>query len=194
MAFLYGHSPYSHWVQSKSFSTIGLAFRKLMWVMKISRWPACGQPLALVFETCRWELVFDSTTINARNGLRLPYSDKASMVVKDPLDRERIKKGEMSKNSAFKARHGMLRRFDSRCEAGASHGGASFEGRGADRVPLRDARKLLRGLLEKQRLCQEGCGEQGPVDRGQVGGEREELSTLRAHSLHRKLNEIEFLG
>ena len=29
-------------------------------------------------------LVFDSTTINARNGLRLPYSDKASMVVKDP--------------------------------------------------------------------------------------------------------------
>ena len=47
--------------------------------------------------------MFDSTTINARNGLRLPYSDKASMVVKDPEDREKIKRGEMSKNSAFKA-------------------------------------------------------------------------------------------
>ena len=55
-------------------------------------------------ESNEWELVFDSTTINARNGLRLPYSDKASMIVKDPLDRERIKRGEMSKNSAFKVR------------------------------------------------------------------------------------------
>eukprot|EP00435_Cladocopium_sp_Y103_P061195 s321_g22.t2 len=51
-----------------------------------------------------WELVFDSTTINARNGLRLPYSDKASMIVKDPEDREKIKRGELSKNSAFKVR------------------------------------------------------------------------------------------
>jgi len=51
-----------------------------------------------------WELVFDSTTINARNGLRLPYSDKASMVVKDPEDREKIKRGELSKNSALKVR------------------------------------------------------------------------------------------
>eukprot|EP00439_Symbiodinium_sp_Y106_P027720 s2643_g3.t1 len=51
-----------------------------------------------------WELVFDSTTINARNGLRLPYSDKASMVVKDPEDKARIKRGELSKNSAFKVR------------------------------------------------------------------------------------------
>jgi len=51
-----------------------------------------------------WELVFDSTTINARNGLRLPYSDKASMVVKNAEDKERIKKGELSKNSAFKVR------------------------------------------------------------------------------------------
>ncbi|CAE7548796.1 unnamed protein product [Symbiodinium pilosum] len=51
-----------------------------------------------------WELVFDSTTINARNGLRLPYSDKASMVVKDPEDKARIARGELSKNSAFKIR------------------------------------------------------------------------------------------
>jgi len=55
-------------------------------------------------ESNEWELVFDSTTINARNGLRLPYSDKASMVVKDPEDREKIKRGELSKNSAFKVR------------------------------------------------------------------------------------------
>ncbi|CAJ1453177.1 unnamed protein product, partial [Effrenium voratum] len=55
-------------------------------------------------ESNEWELVFDSTTINARNGLRLPYSDKASMVVKDPGDREKIKRGELSKNSAFKVR------------------------------------------------------------------------------------------
>ena len=55
-------------------------------------------------ESNEWELVFDSTTINARNGLRLPYSDKASMIVKDPVDRERIRRGEMSKNSAYKIR------------------------------------------------------------------------------------------
>ena len=32
-----------------------------------------------------WELVFDKTTINATNGLRLPYNDKASKVpIEDP--------------------------------------------------------------------------------------------------------------
>eukprot|EP00930_Biecheleria_cincta_P042859 TRINITY_DN29496_c0_g1_i1.p1 TRINITY_DN29496_c0_g1~~TRINITY_DN29496_c0_g1_i1.p1 ORF type:complete len:1155 (-),score=186.59 TRINITY_DN29496_c0_g1_i1:430-3831(-) len=55
-------------------------------------------------ESNEWELVFDSTTINARNGLRLPYSDKASMVVKNPEDKKRIAAGEISKNSAFKTR------------------------------------------------------------------------------------------
>jgi len=55
-------------------------------------------------ETNEWELVFDSTTINARNGLRLPYNDKASMVVKDPADKEKIKQGLLSKNAAFKTR------------------------------------------------------------------------------------------
>lgn len=51
-----------------------------------------------------WELVFDSTTINARNGLRLPFSDKASMVIANPEDKAKVKAGEMSKNSAFKKR------------------------------------------------------------------------------------------
>ena len=70
------------------------------WTQLISSKANFSEPL--VFQI-RWELVFDSTTINARNGLRLPYSDKASMVVKDPLDKERIKRGELSKNSAQKA-------------------------------------------------------------------------------------------
>eukprot|EP00933_Yihiella_yeosuensis_P017521 TRINITY_DN14607_c0_g1_i1.p1 TRINITY_DN14607_c0_g1~~TRINITY_DN14607_c0_g1_i1.p1 ORF type:complete len:569 (-),score=96.13 TRINITY_DN14607_c0_g1_i1:112-1779(-) len=51
-----------------------------------------------------WELVFDSTTINARNGLRLPYSDKASMVIKNEEDKIAVKKGDLSKNKAFKTR------------------------------------------------------------------------------------------
>merc|ERR1719476_575051 len=60
--------------------------------------------LLQLHESNEWELVFDSTTINARNGLRLPYSDKASMVVKNPEDKKKIQAGEMSKNSAFKTR------------------------------------------------------------------------------------------
>jgi len=51
-----------------------------------------------------WELVFDSTTINARNGLRLPYSDKASMVVDNEEDKKKIKEGTLSKTKAFKRR------------------------------------------------------------------------------------------
>lgn len=60
--------------------------------------------LLQLHDSNNWELVFDSTTINARNGLRLPYSDKASMVIDNEQDKERIKKGMMSKNKAFKKR------------------------------------------------------------------------------------------
>jgi len=55
-------------------------------------------------ESNNWELVFDSTTIHARNGLRLPYSDKASMVVDREEDKKRIKEGTLSKTKAFKKR------------------------------------------------------------------------------------------
>lgn len=55
-------------------------------------------------ESNSWELVFDSTTINARNGLRLPYNDKASMVIKDPADKQRVKDGTLSKTKAPKSR------------------------------------------------------------------------------------------
>mmetsp|Transcript_85870 Transcript_85870/g.243516 ORF Transcript_85870/g.243516 Transcript_85870/m.243516 type:complete len:1128 (-) Transcript_85870:541-3924(-) len=51
-----------------------------------------------------WELVFDSTTINARNGLRLPYSDKASMVIENEEDKRRVAEGSLSKTKAFKKR------------------------------------------------------------------------------------------
>lgn len=51
-----------------------------------------------------WELVFDSTTINARNGLRLPYSDKASMVIESEEDKRKVKEGTLSKTKAFKKR------------------------------------------------------------------------------------------
>eukprot|EP00413_Alexandrium_margalefii_P020405 CAMPEP_0204526754 /NCGR_PEP_ID=MMETSP0661-20131031/8609_1 /ASSEMBLY_ACC=CAM_ASM_000606 /TAXON_ID=109239 /ORGANISM="Alexandrium margalefi, Strain AMGDE01CS-322" /LENGTH=364 /DNA_ID=CAMNT_0051532613 /DNA_START=6 /DNA_END=1100 /DNA_ORIENTATION=- len=55
-------------------------------------------------ESNNWELVFDSTTINARNGLRLPFSDKASNVIKDPEDKKKVKAGTLSKNKAPKMR------------------------------------------------------------------------------------------
>ena len=35
-----------------------------------------------------WEMVFDKTTINATNGLRLPYNDKASL---KPLPEEKAR-------------------------------------------------------------------------------------------------------
>merc|ERR1712151_959781 len=55
-------------------------------------------------QTNNWELVFDSTTINARNGLRLPYSDKASMVIESEEDKRKVKEGKLSKTKAFKRR------------------------------------------------------------------------------------------
>jgi len=55
-------------------------------------------------ESNNWELVFDNTTIHARNGLRLPYSDKASTVIADPDDKRKVKEGLMSKSKAFKKR------------------------------------------------------------------------------------------
>jgi len=55
-------------------------------------------------ESNEWELVFDKTTINARNGLRLPYSDKASMVIATKEDKERVDKQLMSKSKAPKKR------------------------------------------------------------------------------------------
>mmetsp|Transcript_129037 Transcript_129037/g.413425 ORF Transcript_129037/g.413425 Transcript_129037/m.413425 type:complete len:1143 (-) Transcript_129037:43-3471(-) len=64
----------------------------------------CQRRLINLHESNSWELVFDSTTINARNGLRLPYSDKASMVIADPKDKQKIKDGLLSKTQAFKKR------------------------------------------------------------------------------------------
>lgn len=60
--------------------------------------------LLQLHESNNWELVFDSTTINARNGLRLPYSDKASMVIESEADRLAVKQGTLSKTKAFKKR------------------------------------------------------------------------------------------
>lgn len=60
--------------------------------------------LLQLHESNNWELVFDSTTINARNGLRLPYSDKASMVIESAEDRQKVKEGKLSKTKAFKKR------------------------------------------------------------------------------------------
>ncbi|CAJ1333377.1 unnamed protein product, partial [Effrenium voratum] len=48
-----------------------------------------------------WELVFDKTTINATNGLRLPYNDKASKVPIEE-DKAKIKAGVLSKSAARK--------------------------------------------------------------------------------------------
>lgn len=50
-----------------------------------------------------WSNVFDKTTINATNGLRLPYNDKASMKP-TPDEKIRIQKGEVSKSAAKKVR------------------------------------------------------------------------------------------
>ncbi len=51
-----------------------------------------------------WELVFDSTTIHARNGLRLPFSDKTSMVITDEAQKQQVKDGIISKTKARKTR------------------------------------------------------------------------------------------
>lgn len=51
-----------------------------------------------------WELVFDSTTINARNGLRLPYSDKASSVIASEQDKKKVEAKQLSQTKAFKKR------------------------------------------------------------------------------------------
>lgn len=61
------------------------------------------QRLLELHESNNWELVFDSTTINARNGLRLPYSDKASMVIAEQ-DKHKVEQGMMSKTKAMKTR------------------------------------------------------------------------------------------
>ncbi|CAK9110545.1 unnamed protein product [Durusdinium trenchii] len=50
-----------------------------------------------------WEMVFDKTTINATNGLRLPYNDKASLKPL-PEEKARIERGEVSKSAAKKHR------------------------------------------------------------------------------------------
>ena len=60
--------------------------------------------LLQLHESNNWELVFDSTTINARNGLRLPYSDKASMVIDSEENKRKVKEGKLSKTKAPKKR------------------------------------------------------------------------------------------
>ena len=51
-----------------------------------------------------WELLFDSTTVNAKNGLRLPYSDKASMKIANEEDKKAVDAGMLSKTKAKKVR------------------------------------------------------------------------------------------
>ena len=51
-----------------------------------------------------WELLFDSTTINAKNGLRLPFSDKASMKIANEAEKRAVDAGTMSKTKAKKVR------------------------------------------------------------------------------------------
>jgi len=60
--------------------------------------------LLQLHESNNWELVFDSTTINARNGLRLPYSDKASMVIGNDEEKRKVEQGKLSKTKAYKKR------------------------------------------------------------------------------------------
>lgn len=69
-----------------------------------SRLEKLQQNLLTVHPSNEWELVFDSTTINARNGLRLPYNDKASMVIASEEDKQRVKDKLLSKTKAFKKR------------------------------------------------------------------------------------------
>ena len=51
-----------------------------------------------------WELFFDSTTVNAKNGLRLPYSDKASMKIANEEEKKAVDAGMLSKTKAKKVR------------------------------------------------------------------------------------------
>lgn len=51
-----------------------------------------------------WELVFDNTTIHARNGLRMPYNDKGSSVIESEREQKMVKEGKLSKNKAVKKR------------------------------------------------------------------------------------------
>eukprot|EP00403_Amphidinium_massartii_P046236 CAMPEP_0178464116 /NCGR_PEP_ID=MMETSP0689_2-20121128/50678_1 /TAXON_ID=160604 /ORGANISM="Amphidinium massartii, Strain CS-259" /LENGTH=1109 /DNA_ID=CAMNT_0020091011 /DNA_START=121 /DNA_END=3451 /DNA_ORIENTATION=+ len=55
-------------------------------------------------ESNNWELFFDSTTIHARNGLRLPYSDKASSVIATEEDKKKVEQKLLSKSKAPKRR------------------------------------------------------------------------------------------
>ncbi|CAE8652402.1 unnamed protein product [Polarella glacialis] len=50
-----------------------------------------------------WELVFDKTTMG-RNGLRLPYSDKVSNVIKDPEDKRKVAAKVLARSKAFTTR------------------------------------------------------------------------------------------
>jgi len=60
--------------------------------------------LLQLHDSNNWELVFDSTTINARNGLRMPYNDKASMVIESEEDKRKVAEGKLSKTKAYKKR------------------------------------------------------------------------------------------
>lgn len=60
------------------------------------------QRLLALHESNEWALVFDKTTINAQNGLRLPYSDKASLQLSSE-EKQRVARGEVSKSQAFKS-------------------------------------------------------------------------------------------
>jgi len=59
------------------------------------------QRLLQLHESNNWELVFDDTTVNARNGLRLPYSDKASKKIAAE-DKIKVEQGKLSKTRAKK--------------------------------------------------------------------------------------------
>merc|ERR1719499_1287644 len=82
--------------------TLGLFRRETM--KANSYLSKCQHELLALHDSNSWELVFDSTTINARNGLRMPYNDKASMVVASDEDKRKIKEGMLSKTKADKKR------------------------------------------------------------------------------------------
>ena len=54
-------------------------------------------PIMFFFKGNIWSNVFDKTTINATNGLRLPYNDKASM---KPTPEEKATTGRRAFNEA----------------------------------------------------------------------------------------------
>lgn len=83
-------------------ATLGLFHRET--AKKNSFLQILQDKLLRLHESNTWELVFDNTTIHARNGLRMPYNDKGSSVIESEREQKLVKEGKMSKNKAQKKR------------------------------------------------------------------------------------------